>query len=156
MTAYHAPGSAPCVVWCWTSCNLGAPSRARAALRRTLGQLGLDHELISDVVLAASEFIANAVEHAVGPYEMRVWRTAAEVICEVEDHDPRIPVIPDFSAAAPFSRCGEGWGSDLEALCAMLSERGRGLRIVHELTKGVWGFRGQKRTKTAWLVFPTT
>ncbi|MEU5646392.1 ATP-binding protein [Streptomyces milbemycinicus] len=110
---------------------------------------------MSDVVLAASEFVANAVEHAVGPYEMRLRCTATEVICEIEDHDPRIPAIPDFSAVAPFSLPEESRDSDLEASCALLSERGRGLRIVHELTQGAWGFHGQKRSKTAWLVFPT-
>jgi anti-sigma regulatory factor (Ser/Thr protein kinase) len=70
------------------------PSHVRAALRCALDQLGFDGDLISDVVLAASEFVANAVEHAVGPYEMRLRCTATEVICEVEDHDPSYPGDP--------------------------------------------------------------
>ncbi|MEV2194677.1 ATP-binding protein [Streptomyces phaeochromogenes] len=141
-------------MWRWTSCTPNAPAQARTALRCALDQLGYDGEVIRDVVLAVSEFAANATEHAVGPYEMRLRRTAAEVICEVEDRDPRIPAIPVFPAQAPFSPAEEGRGGGLEALCGLLSERGRGLHIVHELTKGAWGFRSPRGTKTAWLALP--
>ncbi|MFF4501626.1 ATP-binding protein [Streptomyces sp. NPDC001401] len=151
----HALGATPSVVWRWTSCTPNAPAHARAALRCALDQLGYDGEVISDAVLAVSEFVANATEHAVGPYEMRLRRTATEVICEVEDHDPRIPTIPEFPEKPPFSPAEENRGGGLEALCALLSERGRGLHIVHELTKGAWGFRSRKRTKTAWFALPT-
>ncbi|MDQ1024787.1 anti-sigma regulatory factor (Ser/Thr protein kinase) [Streptomyces umbrinus] len=154
MTSHPGLSVTPSVVWRWTSCTPNAPAHARAALRRALGQLGYDGEVISDAVLAVSEFVANATEHAVGPYELRLRRTDAEVICEVEDRDPRIPAIPVFPAEAPFSPAEQDRGGGLEALCALLSERGRGLHIVHELTKGVWGFRGQKGTKTAWLALP--
>jgi len=156
MTSHRALGVTPSVVWRWTSCTPNAPSQARAALRCALDQLGYDGEVISDVVLAVSEFVANATEHAVGPYEMRLRRTAAEVICEVEDHDPRIPEVPAFLAEVPFSPAEEDRGGGLEALCVLLSERGRGLHIVHELTEGVWGFRSRKGTKTAWLALPAT
>lgn len=153
MTA-RALGATSSVLWRWTSCTPNAPAHARAALRCALDQLGYDGEVISDAVLAVSEFVANATEHAVGPYEMRLWRTAAEVICEVEDHDPRIPAIPEFPEKPPFSPAEGDRGGGLEALCALLSERGRGLHIVHELTKGAWGFRSRKGTKTAWLALP--
>ncbi|MEU6145682.1 ATP-binding protein [Streptomyces sp. NPDC047081] len=153
MSAYNL-GATPSLVWRWTSCTPDAPARARAALRCALDQLGYDGEVISDAVLAVSEFVANATEHAVGPYEMRLRRTDASVICEVEDHDPRIPTIPEFSEEAPFSPAEENRGGGLEALCALLSERGRGLHIVHELTKGAWGFRSRRGTKTAWLALP--
>ncbi|WP_344396302.1 ATP-binding protein [Streptomyces vastus] len=124
------------------------------ALYCALDQLGYDGDVISDAVLAVSEFVANATEHAVGPYELRLRRTATEVICEVEDHDPRIPEVPAPPATAPYAPAEEDRGGGLEALCALLTERGRGLHIVHELTKGAWGFRSQKRTKTAWLALP--
>ena len=81
MTAYDALGVTPCVVWRWTSCTPDAPAQARAALRCALDQLGFDGEVISDAVLAVSEFVTNATKHAVGPYEMRLSRTAAEIIC---------------------------------------------------------------------------
>ncbi|WP_063742120.1 ATP-binding protein [Streptomyces yerevanensis] len=154
MTARPTLSATPSVVWCWTSCTPNAPHQARVALRCALDQLGYDGDVISDAVLAVSEFVANATEHAVGPYELRLRRTATEVICEVEDHDPRIPEVPALPATAPYAPAEEDRGGGLEALCALLTERGRGLHIVHELTRGAWGFRSQKRTKTAWLALP--
>ncbi|MGW3952885.1 ATP-binding protein [Streptomyces sp. NPDC004752] len=151
MTAYDALGAAPCVLWRWTSYTPDAPAQARATLRCALDQLGFGGEAISDAVLAVSELAANATQHAVGPYELRLRRTAAGVICEVEDHDPRIPEVPAFPATAPYAPARENRGGGLEALCAVLSESGRGLHIVHELTKGAWGFRGREKTKTAWF-----
>ncbi|MBT2509848.1 ATP-binding protein [Streptomyces sp. ISL-98] len=124
------------VVCRWTSCTPDAPARARAELRRVLAQLGLSGEDISDAVLAVSELVANATEHAPGPYEMRLRRTAAEYICEIEDGDPRIPAIPAFPSAAPFEADPEGRGGGIDALLKLLAERGRGLRIVDELTGG--------------------
>lgn len=154
MSAHDALGATPCVVWRWTSSTPDAPSQARAALRCALDQLGFDGEVISNAVLAVSEFVTNATKHAVGPYEMRLHRTAAEIICEVEDHDPRIPEIPAFPAMAPYAPVEESRGGGLEALCALLSERGRGLHIVHELTNGAWGFCGREKTKAAWFALP--
>lgn len=155
MTSHRAPGAISCVVWRWTSCTLNAPAQARIALRCALDELGYEADVISDAVLAVSEFVANATEHAVGPYEMRLRRTAAEVVCEVEDHDPRIPKISALPPVPPFSPVAEDCGGGLEALCALLSERGRGLHIVHHLTNGAWGFTGGSRaTKTAWLALP--
>ncbi|MEN8652340.1 ATP-binding protein [Streptomyces sp. 21So2-11] len=138
----------------WGSCAPGAPAQARAALRCALDQLGYDGETISDAVMAVSELVANATEHAVGPYEMRLRCTAAEVICEVEDGDPCIPELPGFPVAAPFEPVEEGRGGGLDALCALLSERGRGLHIVQVLTKGAWGFTKARRTKAAWVALP--
>ncbi|MCL7377016.1 ATP-binding protein [Streptomyces sp. 35G-GA-8] len=141
-------------MWCWTSRTPDAPAQARTALRCALDELGYDGMLISDAVLAVSEFVANASEHAVGPYELRLRRIADGVICEVEDRDPRMPRMPVFPAQEPFSPAEEHRGGGLEDLCALLSERGRGLHIVHELTKGAWGFRIRRGTKTAWLALP--
>nr|WP_236055300.1 ATP-binding protein [Streptomyces sabulosicollis] len=93
-------------VWRWSSCTPGAAAHARAALRRTLAQLDLPGEAISDAVLAASELIANAIEHACGPYEMRLCRTDAGLTCEIQDSDPRIPKDIYSAEVAPL-------GSDL-------------------------------------------
>ncbi|GGJ53053.1 ATP-binding protein [Streptomyces brasiliensis] len=151
MTPRYPLGATPYVVWRWTSTTCNAPAQARVALRCALDELGYDGEVISDVVLAVSEFVANATEHAVGPYELRLRRTGTEVICEVEDHDPRIPAVPPFPATAPYAPVEEHRGGGLKALCALLSERGRGLRIVHELTKGVWGSRVRRvRRRPGW------
>jgi anti-sigma regulatory factor (Ser/Thr protein kinase) len=154
MTPHCALSATPFVVWRWTSCTPNAPARARVALRCTLEQLGYDCDVICEAVLAVSELVANATEHAVGPYEMRLRRTATEVICEVEDHDPHIPTIPVFPAEALFSPAEKDRGGGLEVLYALLSDRGRGLHIVNELTKGVWGFRSLRGRKTAWLALP--
>ncbi|RFC74600.1 ATP-binding protein [Streptomyces sp. AcE210] len=142
------------VVCRWTSCTPNAPQHARAELRRVLGQLGLRGEDITDSLLAVSELVANATEHAPGPYELRLRRTETQYICEIEDGDPSIPVIPVFSPAALFEPASEGRGGGLDALLALMSERGRGLRIVDELTSGAWGFRRARKAKVAWAAFP--
>ena len=123
------------VVWRWSGCTPGSAALARGALRCALDQLGCRGEVISDVVLAGSELVANATEHAVGPYELRLRRTPAEIICEVADQDPKvIPDIPQFPKEAPFAPDPAGRGGGLDALCGLLKERGRGLRIVDHLT----------------------
>ena len=144
----------PAVLCTWTSCTPNAASMARGALRRALGQWGLSGDLVSDIVLAVSEGVANSIEHTVGPYELRLRCAAAEVICEVQDGDPRVPQIPDFAAVPAAGLEGAHRGGGLDALCALLSERGRGLRLVHELTNGAWGFRPGKRSKVLWLAWP--
>lgn len=155
MTARRARGATTTyVVWRWTSCTPDVPAQARAALCCALDQLGFDGEVIGDAALAVSELVTNATKHAVGPYEMRLRRTAAEVICEVEDHDPRIPELPAFPTTGPYVPAEENRGGGLEALRAVLSETGRGLHIVHELTHGAWGFRSRQWTKTAWFAIP--
>ncbi|MET7511891.1 ATP-binding protein [Streptomyces sp. NPDC005480] len=144
----------PYVVLRWTSCTPNAPAQARAALRGVLGQLGLSGEAISDAVLAVSELVANATEHAPGPYEMRLRLAAAEFVCEIEDADPRVPEIPAFPSDAAFALDPGRRGGGLDALLSLLAERGRGLSIVHELTQGAWGFRCTHNTKIAWASFP--
>lgn len=138
----------PVVLWRWHGGEPGALARARAVLVNALSGLGYDDEAVSDAVLAVSELVANAVEHAVGPYELRLRRTASDVICEVVDNDPEIPSFAMDALPPPVE---EGQGSGLEALCTLLSERGRGFRIVHELTRGSWGFRRSEVTKAAWI-----
>ncbi|MER6386220.1 ATP-binding protein [Streptomyces sp. NPDC001127] len=154
MTAYDSLGAAPLVLWRWTNSTSNAPFQARATLRCALDQLGFDGEAISVAELAVSEIVTNATEHATGPYEMRLRRMPTEIICEVEDHDPRIPEIPPFSATALYAPVEDNRGGGLEALCVVLSEHGRGLHIVHELTKGCWGFRSRNGSKTAWFALP--
>jgi anti-sigma regulatory factor (Ser/Thr protein kinase) len=151
MTKHAVEGAAHWVLWRWTSHTPDAPAQARVALRCALDQLGFDEELIEDAVLAVSELATNAIEHAAGPYEMRLLRKGAEVFCEVEDHDPRIPEVPTFPDTSPYFPVAENRGGGTEALCALLSERGRGLHIVHELTKGAWGFRSQGEAKSTWF-----
>ncbi|MFC9612287.1 ATP-binding protein [Streptomyces sp. NPDC056938] len=144
----------PCVLLRWTSCTPNPSAQVRAVLRRILDQLGLSGEAIGEAVLAVSELVANATEHAPGPYEMRLRLTAAEYICEIEDRDPHVPEIPAFPSGAPFAPDPEGRGGGLDALLDLLAERGRGLSIVNELTRGAWGFTCTRTTKVAWARFP--
>lgn len=143
------------VLWRWTSATPEAPARARTALRCALVQLGYQDPLIDDAVLAVSEFLANAIEHGAGPYELRLRRTCGQMLCEVEDHDPRLPEISARPVELLYVPHDGDRGGGLDALCARLAVRGRGLQIVHELTGGRWGFRQTSRlTKAAWLALP--
>lgn len=67
-------------------------------------------------LLAASVLVTNASGHAVGRYELRLRRTAAEIICEVLDHDPRMPELPGFPTTAPFPPAPQHHGGGLDAL----------------------------------------
>ncbi|MFC9736599.1 ATP-binding protein [Streptomyces noursei] len=142
------------VLWRWTRETPDAAKRARGALSCALDQLGYRGEAVVDAVLAASELIANALDHAPGPYEMRLRFTTADLICEVVDRDPRIPAVPAFPATAPFEPESERRGGGIDALLEVLSERGRGLHIVNQLTCGAWGFASHKGegVKVAWIV----
>lgn len=155
MTAPDEQSVVTYVLWRWTSATPGAPARARTALRCALGQLGYQDALIDDAVLAVAEFIANAIEHGAGPYELRLRLTGGQVLCEVEDHDPRLPEVLPPPVEPLYALHDGDRGGGLDALCARLAVRGRGLRIVHELSSGCWGFRQTSRmTKAAWVALP--
>jgi anti-sigma regulatory factor (Ser/Thr protein kinase) len=139
----------------WTSSTPEPAALARAVLRRALVRLGLPDEAVDDAVLGVSELVANACEHAIGPYELRLRETVAEIICEVRDGDPRIPRIPHRPVVAPFAPNSEDRGGGLDALQAVLSERGRGLQIIEYLSGGCWGFKAAPpHGKIAWLAIP--
>ena len=89
------------VIYTWTSCTPGAATKARAALTSALAVRGLSGEAVSDTVLAVSELVANALEHATGPYEMALRSSDVEpLICEVRDREPRIPALPPLHCGA--------------------------------------------------------
>jgi anti-sigma regulatory factor (Ser/Thr protein kinase) len=63
---------------------------------------GLDAERASDLALAVTEAVTNSRRHAGDYGELRVWRQAGRVVCEVQDsgriRDPlagRLPVPPE-------------------------------------------------------------
>ncbi|MEU7488076.1 ATP-binding protein [Streptomyces sp. NPDC042319] len=146
------------VLWCWTKTTPDAPARARTVLRCALEQLGCQGDVLDDSVLAASELVGNACEHAVGPYELHLGWSRAGLVCEVHDHDARIPERPAAPATPLFEPNPEDRGGGLDALRIVLGERGRGLHIVDQLTSGAWGFRlspsstEQLPVKIAWMV----
>ncbi|MFB9574204.1 ATP-binding protein [Streptomyces yanii] len=127
-------------------------SSARRTLRHALDRAGLSAKAVSNAVLAASELVANATEHAAGPYLMTLRHTGTELICEIHDRDPQIPVFPAAAPLVSGRDAPEGaWGELYEDL----PEGGRGLHIVDQLTSGNWGFRlsGDGR-KIAWMAVP--
>ncbi|QKV95946.1 ATP-binding protein [Streptomyces sp. NA02950] len=145
-----AAGEGQASVWRWNSRSGDAAVSARVALRSALAQLGLPDGAVCDVTRAAWELTANAMEHACGPYEMRLQRKGASLVFEIEDGDPRIPATPP---AVPSGGEFEVDGDDLDSLIASLSEDGRGLRIVDQITGGQWGFRPSRSgIKAAWMV----
>ncbi|MGW9024606.1 ATP-binding protein [Streptomyces sp. NPDC055722] len=60
------------LVYRWTDHTLNPTGEVRAVLRRVLKDLGLSGNVIGDGALAVSELVANAHEHACGPYEVRL------------------------------------------------------------------------------------
>jgi anti-sigma regulatory factor (Ser/Thr protein kinase) len=87
----------------------------RRALREFLNGLELEHAVVEDVLLAAGEASANAIEHAYrdgsGDFRLRAFLTKTHIIVEVSDRG--------------------SWRMEGE------SNRGRGLGIMHALVDRV-------------------
>ncbi len=79
-------------------------------------QAGLHADRAGELALAASELATNAARHGRRPIVVRLWRDAAELVCEVEDR-------------------GAGFADRLTgyALPSPKSPTGRGLWIVRQL-----------------------
>ncbi|MFJ7904031.1 ATP-binding protein [Streptomyces sp. NPDC096198] len=142
-----APSAALGLVYSWTTDTVNPTGETRVVLRRVLKDLGLSGDVISDGVLAVSELVANAHEHACGPYEVRLRSAAGRYICEIHDGDPLLPVDLYLAATSPWET------AEMEGVGEPLVERGRGLRIVNELSQGQWGVHVTDcGTKAAWVV----
>src|SRR4051812_35160184 len=102
-----------------------AVALARRRLRSWLERGGVDPATAADIVLAASEACANAVEHPVRP-----WRHAFEVEA-TRTADAIELVVRDFGA----------WRSGRHD-----DARGRGLRMIHALMDGVEIVEGENET----------
>ncbi|MEU5867815.1 ATP-binding protein [Nonomuraea sp. NPDC047529] len=106
----------------WTVGELEDPATLpRLARTELTAWLGADHRALDDLRLIASELVANALQHAKAQWvrlslapEAGFWRPA------VAD--------PGRNGLVPRPRL------PLDA-----DESGRGLRLVHELTNGLWG-----------------
>ncbi|MFB7585188.1 ATP-binding protein [Streptomyces hydrogenans] len=141
-----APSAALGLVYRWTDRTPNPTGEARVVLRRVLRDLGLSGDVVSDGVLAVSELVANAHEHAYGPYEVHVRSAAERYICEIHDGDPLLPGGLYRSATSSSD------DEPAEEEGGLLVERGRGLRIVNELAQGQWGFHVTERgAKAAWI-----
>ncbi|AJZ83317.1 ATP-binding protein [Streptomyces sp. AgN23] len=131
------------LIWRWNDRTRHVASQTRVALWCALHELGIPDETVGDAVMAAWELTANALEHAHGPYEMRLLRKGPSFVFEIEDSDPFLPALPSFR--------NSGVKADTE-----LPERGRGLLIVEAFARGRWGFRlSESETKVAWMAIST-
>ncbi|MFI8850969.1 ATP-binding protein [Streptomyces sp. NPDC053499] len=140
------------VVYRWTDDTRLPTAEARLALGEALADLGVAEEVREDAQLVLSELVANAAEHACGPYEVRLQRILSEWVCEVADGDPELPQLPQFPPDLLLAPDEEKRGGGLDSLLSLLGERGRGLQIVHQLSGGEWGFCRTGKTKVAWFV----
>ncbi|MFF5243311.1 ATP-binding protein [Streptosporangium sp. NPDC000095] len=106
-----------------------AAHRARAVVRQVLQDAGFDGEELSDAESAVAELAANAEEHGWQPFELRVVFVDGEPSwCEVIDADRDLDGI--LAILDRLNACSE------EPDLGLLAERGRGLLLVHALSKG--------------------
>jgi anti-sigma regulatory factor (Ser/Thr protein kinase) len=106
-----------------------AAHRARTIVKQVLQEAGFDGEDLSDAESAVAELAANAEEHGWQPFELRVVFVDDEPSwCEVVDGDRDLDGI--LAVLDRLRVCGEEPDLDLFA------ERGRGLPLVHALSKG--------------------
>ena len=142
----------------WTDHTPDALSQGRVALRAAVRGYGLSEEAAADAVMAAAELMANAVEHGCGPYELHLRREENDLVCEVVDHDPRLPdVLVVFPKPTSPSPPGPVPGTmSPNAVSDHLDEGGRGLFIVNEVSRGAWGFRTTGQHKIVWCAIPLT
>ncbi|MGD6749084.1 ATP-binding protein [Streptomyces sp. BH105] len=115
-----------------------AAAQARERVRQALDGYAVDPRAVDAAVLVASELVANACEHARGPYQLRL--TVSRTLClEVLDRGPGLPAaVLRHSPAAPDS-----------------VERGRGLLLVDRLAGGAWGSRRLPVGHCVWAEVPT-
>ncbi|MEV4246166.1 ATP-binding protein [Streptosporangium canum] len=123
----------------------GSASRARDEVREWLGE---DHPAYEAVRLVVSELVTNAVRHArpgvtgraaVDPLVLRLVAYGGLLRVEVMD--------AGLTIEAPRVRA--------DPAC-LLTEGGRGLAIVSELSGGNWGYRTHERRpgRTVWCELP--
>ncbi|MEV7969014.1 ATP-binding protein [Sphaerisporangium sp. NPDC088356] len=111
-----------------------ASRRARAFVREVLEAEGVPGDDISDTETIVAELAANCERHGRPPYEMRVFSVdGVPTWCEVVDSDPDLHWIP-----AVLTRPRDQTIPDLFSASdsTLLSEDGRGLLLVRELSQG--------------------
>jgi anti-sigma regulatory factor (Ser/Thr protein kinase) len=131
-TASGTPASPYIRRWLY---DLRCVGTARRDLRRVLAAWDLD-DLIDRSELVLSELLSNALQHADVPpdseVETRYERMPKGVRIEVHDADDTKPCVQPLSSEA---------------------ESGRGLALVHALTRGEWGVGPREGVgKRVWAV----
>ncbi|MEU6040001.1 ATP-binding protein [Actinomadura sp. NPDC047616] len=124
---------------------------ARSAVGDLLGGLRIPLEIVRDAQTMVSEAATNAYEHAhiphgtTGGWELWAFRAGRGVVCGVFDPVPDKPLPARPVRPDP------------------LLEHGRGLAILHELSRGAWGVHrtrgqlgGHVPGKVVWFRCPVT
>lgn len=142
------------VIYRWDEQTATPTAEARRAFSEALAALGIEDEALDDAQLALSELVANADQHACGPYEVRLRATAHMWVCEVADGDACVLPLPARLADVSFAAEETHRGVEAEAVVDLLAESGRGLRIVDCLTGGAWGVRTTETAKVVWFAIP--
>ncbi|HET6560349.1 MAG TPA: SpoIIE family protein phosphatase [Marmoricola sp.] len=109
--------------------DITAVGEARRVVAGHLLEWELPEEVVDEVVLMTSELVTNAFVHGRPPLDLRLRRTATEVVVEVQDR----------AAYRPRRRRAQ---ED--------DESGRGLQIVSVLADR-WGSRATGRGKSVWF-----
>lgn len=136
------PGHA--IAWCLYGQH--PEHRARRLVAGVLAKVG-SKDAVPDVELAVNELVANALQHAPGPYELRIIVTSAAVKIAVMDGGD-----DHADLARRLAHAGVGMPSG--------GETGRGLQIVSGLFPGSCGAEptytctGIRPAKQVWMTTP--
>jgi anti-sigma regulatory factor (Ser/Thr protein kinase) len=84
------------------------PAAARAFVRDRARAAGLREPRITDLVIAVGELAANTLRHTRESGTVRVWATAAEVICELRDSGHIRDLLAGRRCPAPDAGRGHG------------------------------------------------
>ncbi len=128
-------GRTPLLAHAMPSGPIAVP-RARRAVKAMLTRFALDADRAHDVLLAVSELATNAISHAPGPRELRVYVGSGLLLIEVRDGAGELISFPDTGSATPEA------------------ERGRGLALVVTLSAGQCGARELAMGKGVWFAVP--
>ncbi len=109
-------------------------SQLRASVGRTLLDWSIPNPITHDIVLLVTELVTNAVLHGQPPIQLRLRRTAAHIVVEVDDS---ATFLPRKLRATPED------------------EHGRGLQLVSLLAHR-WGTRPTATGKSVWCVVPVS
>lgn len=88
----------------------GSVTRIRHAVVKSAANAGLSGQQLDDFVLAVNELTTNAVRHAGGRGEIRLWSAGDAVFCEVADDGEGIPRGRVDGADRPGPSATGGWG----------------------------------------------
>lgn len=86
-------------------CDSRAPAAARQQVSEFLERPDISHDVVKDVVLAASELVTNAVEAGATSVELRVNVTKQDITMSVDDDTGGWPTL---TSPNPYATRGRG------------------------------------------------